>query len=97
MPRNSSITRKLRISIIVIVCIGGFVSYLLITKRSAQAEVGDAIVEISVPEFSGNRLVGQAVFTKNCAACHGLDAVGSAGNGPPLIHKIYEPSHQSYD
>ncbi len=35
---------------------------------------------------------GAALFGKNCAVCHGARAAGS-DKGPPLVHKIYEPSH----
>lgn len=35
---------------------------------------------------------GTTLFAKNCAGCHGAGAVGS-DKGPPLVHKIYEPSH----
>jgi len=35
---------------------------------------------------------GRLAFNANCATCHGRDALGGPG-GPPLIHKIYEPSH----
>ena len=38
---------------------------------------------------------GQASFSENCAACHGPDASGLDGAGPPLVHKIYEPSHHA--
>jgi len=37
---------------------------------------------------------GAALFAMNCAACHGSDAAGS-DKGPPLVHKIYEPSHHN--
>jgi mono/diheme cytochrome c family protein len=33
------------------------------------------------------------LFTANCALCHGTNADGREGKGPPLIHKIYEPGH----
>ncbi len=33
------------------------------------------------------------MFETKCAACHGVNAVGQNGVAPPLIHKIYEPSH----
>lgn len=32
------------------------------------------------------------LFERNCAECHGENAAGSE-NGPPLVHKIYEPGH----
>jgi cytochrome c len=35
---------------------------------------------------------GEAKFNANCARCHGEQAIGTA-QGPPLVHKIYEPSH----
>lgn len=37
---------------------------------------------------------GEAVFNVNCAKCHGLMGVGT-DNGPPLVHKIYEPNHHA--
>jgi mono/diheme cytochrome c family protein len=35
---------------------------------------------------------GEAKFKANCARCHGERGVGTQ-QGPPLVHKIYEPSH----
>jgi mono/diheme cytochrome c family protein len=35
---------------------------------------------------------GQAKFAAHCARCHGDGGVGTA-QGPPLVHKIYEPNH----
>ena len=35
---------------------------------------------------------GEAKFNANCARCHGERAAGTA-QGPPLVHKIYEPNH----
>ena len=37
---------------------------------------------------------GEELFGMNCAACHGVGAVGTA-LGPPLVHQIYEPGHHS--
>lgn len=36
--------------------------------------------------------VGKAIFESKCAECHGRKANGT-DKGPPLVHKIYEPSH----
>lgn len=36
---------------------------------------------------------GQIAFEKYCATCHGRNGAGGTGNGPPLIHPIYEPGH----
>ena len=50
--------------------------------------------EIVVPKLSSAAQMGQITFNEKCAACHGEKAAGSE-NGPPLIHKIYEPSHHA--
>ncbi len=54
---------------------------------------GGPIVEVTVPELSGQALIGERAFTAKCAACHGKNAAGQDGVAPPLVHKIYEPSH----
>lgn len=36
--------------------------------------------------------VGENKFNTHCAACHGQRGTGT-DQGPPLVHKIYEPSH----
>lgn len=35
---------------------------------------------------------GEALFNANCASCHGERGVGTS-QGPPFVHKIYEPNH----
>jgi hypothetical protein len=53
-----------------------------------------AIVSIELPdELSKVAQIGKLAFQSNCLACHGENAVGQKGVAPPLIHKIYEPSH----
>ena len=55
---------------------------------------GDA-VEVKLPaSFSQQALAGQLVFEENCQVCHGVNGSGT-DTGPPLVHKIYEPSHHS--
>jgi mono/diheme cytochrome c family protein len=34
----------------------------------------------------------EAKFNANCSVCHGPRATGTQ-QGPPLVHKIYEPNH----
>ena len=39
---------------------------------------------------------GKQLFDQHCAACHGVDLKGNEKGdkkGPPLRHKVYEPSH----
>ena len=35
---------------------------------------------------------GKPLFAEKCAQCHGPDLRGT-DKGPPMLHKIYEPSH----
>ena len=55
---------------------------------------GTQIAGIKVPALSKAAAAGEAVFEAKCAACHGRHAAGSE-SGPPLVHKIYEPSHHA--
>ena len=55
---------------------------------------GDAMVAVLVPaSFSEQEQMGQRAFDAACASCHGTNAKGRQGIAPPLVHKIYEPSH----
>jgi len=60
---------------------------------SVEAPKGRAIVEVTVPELQGKSELGQVAYVTKCASCHGENAVGQVGVAPPLVHKIYEPSH----
>ncbi|KAJ56792.1 MAG: cytochrome c [Pelagimonas sp.] len=62
--------------------------------NSAPPE-GSAMVAIQMPPIDGNAAIGQRIFENACVACHGINAVGVEGSGPPLIHVIYEPSHHA--
>ncbi|MEP2030613.1 MAG: cytochrome c [Paracoccaceae bacterium] len=64
----------------------------------AQVPVGPTttVVEIIVPDtLSANARVGKVVFEAKCVDCHGFNAIGKADVAPPLVHKIYEPSHHA--
>ena len=49
---------------------------------------------LMLPDLSPEQQTGRALFDANCTACHGQNALGS-DRGPPLLHRIYEPSHHS--
>ncbi len=66
--------------------------YALSGDSSEPAPTGsEAIV---VPVLTTEQETGRILFDANCAACHGSNASGS-DQGPPLVHRIYEPSHHS--
>lgn len=64
------------------------------STRVSHLKAGAPIVSVKVPaDLSADAKSGATVFAENCASCHGADGAGLNGVAPPLIHKIYEPSH----
>lgn len=55
---------------------------------------GAPMVSVMLPNtLSPAATIGKRAFDVVCADCHGENAAGKMGFAPPLIHKIYEPSH----
>ncbi|MEH6627851.1 MAG: cytochrome c [Motiliproteus sp.] len=44
--------------------------------------------------FVGDKNQGLQLYSNSCAGCHGLMMNGTK-QGPPLNHKVYEPSHHA--
>jgi len=53
---------------------------------------GESTPKSALPQVPAELQAGEAKFKANCSACHGPTAMGT-GQGPPLVHKIYEPNH----
>ncbi len=49
---------------------------------------------VSVPALSEPAVAGQQAFNTTCVLCHGVNAAGT-NQGPPLVHRIYEPGHHA--
>ncbi|WP_375173671.1 c-type cytochrome [Pseudooceanicola sp.] len=88
---------KTLIAALGVAALAGAAYYLTRPPQMTQAEApaeGDALVTITQPEtLSPEALMGSRAFDATCASCHGDNATGKMGFGPPLVHKIYEPSH----
>lgn len=57
---------------------------------------GKALAAVSLPtKLSPAASLGKVAFEAKCASCHGENAAGQDGMAPPLVHKIYEPSHHA--
>jgi mono/diheme cytochrome c family protein len=62
--------------------------------NTTQTASGDPIVNVQLPtSLSTEAALGEKFFNVKCSVCHGVNAEGINGTAPPLIHKIYEPSH----
>ena len=68
--------------------------FLLFYGLAAQAQGWQ--VPQPTPGLMPNPAQGKKLYGQYCAACHGADLLGvdkGEKKGPPLLHKIYEPSH----
>jgi len=60
-------------------------------EPSGSGSMAQVSAQSELPtEFKG----GETKFNTFCAPCHGAQGTGT-GQGPPLVHKIYEPSHHA--
>jgi mono/diheme cytochrome c family protein len=67
----------------------GLCACVLATPACSQGETAPKNSAAPVPaEYQA----GEAKFKANCAGCHGAAGVGTS-QGPPLVHKVYEPNH----
>ncbi|GGK54813.1 c-type cytochrome [Salinarimonas ramus] len=87
-PRDQSGGRGGALLLGVIVALGAAALFWFRPVPSAT------VVDVAVPALSAQAERGAAAFAANCTACHGANAAGSE-SGPPLVHRIYEPSHHA--
>ncbi|MEI4194735.1 c-type cytochrome [Roseovarius sp. E0-M6] len=92
--------RTLMVGVVAALAAGAAVFFTQIGGESPTAgngtvpAQGAAMVEVTLPDaLSQQARMGKQAFDAVCAECHGTNAAGKTGSGPPLIHKIYEPSH----
>jgi len=75
-----------------ICCLVVLVCVVAATPACSQDEsVPKAAVNVAAP---AELQAGEAKFKANCSACHGVGGIGT-NQGPPLVHKIYEPNHHA--
>lgn len=64
------------------------------SQTSAPPATGAPIVQVVLPrDLSPQAQMGKTAFDAICAACHGTNAAGRQGMGPPFVHPIYRPGH----
>lgn len=60
-----------------------------------EPQAASAMVEVKVPDLAGLAAEGARAYGAFCASCHGENAAGREGMGPPLVHVIYETGHHA--
>lgn len=71
-----------------------FLSALAAVLLSAGMPASAQQFEIPQPSpgLMPNASAGAPLYAERCAGCHGSDLKGTH-QGPPMLHKVYEPSH----
>lgn len=59
---------------------------------AALFSVAGCAGQTPVASTGGDAVAGGRTYDKSCAVCHGPGATGT-DQGPPLVDRIYEPSH----
>lgn len=72
--------------------LAGGMLLLLAVGQTALAE--NPRIPVPSPGLVPDPGTGKALYSRSCATCHGADLNGS-DQGPPLLHRIYEPSHHA--
>ena len=80
-----------------IIVAASFLIFLQNEKVTAtELKVGEPIASVLVPDqISELGLLGKNIFELKYQPGHGINAAGHHEMGPPLVHKIYEPSNHS--
>lgn len=71
---------------------GWLVLRILALVAATAMAAGQATGKEPAPSLPDGLRAGEGKFNANCARCHGERAAGTQ-QGPPLVHKIYEPNH----
>lgn len=87
--------RTVLMSIVVMVAVLLGLRFYLAGGREPAMASGAPIVNVSVPALAGTAQEGKVLFDANCATCHGANASGRDGYGPPLVHPYYRPNHHA--
>ena len=79
--------------IVPLLVIGGLILgvFLLFSGGGKKQSAG---IDVKMPALSTAAASGRDIFKINCSQCHGTSAGGTT-QGPPLIHKYYEPNHHA--
>lgn len=80
------------ISLIVAAIIVGLLVFNPIVNENSAMN-GTPIAQVTVPALDPLAIEGETLFNSYCAKCHGVNAAGNDGAGPPLVHVLYVAGH----
>ncbi|MBI3024346.1 MAG: cytochrome c [Candidatus Tectomicrobia bacterium] len=72
----------------------GFGAAVYLSRRDPPPGLKAAARETAGDSTPAALTQGEALFERNCMACHGPEGGGSR-QGPPLVHRIYAPGHHA--
>ncbi len=84
--------------LVILIGIGGLARWLNLGPDEQVAQAPDEPATSARKHPGAGDLVFQrsgrkVAFEAKCSVCHGINAVGQRDIAPPLVHRIYEPSH----
>jgi len=90
------------IAVVTVILVAGLayaiwpVEFPNVQRTLGTSVAGGAMADVALPDaLKQNAQIGKRAFEASCASCHGTNAAGHDGVAPPLVHKIYEPSHHA--
>lgn len=78
-----------KLAVLSVLALGGITLVMSSFRTPLPTSLTRAVV---LPNLTEAERIGLGYFTVHCQACHGENGRGTRV-GPPLVHKIYEPSH----
>ena len=91
----SNTSRTVVITLVALLAAGAYWLSRPAPKQGMSSESDSGSTQttaVTMPVLSAEEAAGKVKYSMLCAQCHGANAGGTM-QGPPLIHKIYEPSH----
>jgi len=76
-----------------VLLVGALMTFALFVMMRGQGR-NATLARVKIPALSIEAQIGRKAFEVSCLKCHGKNGAGT-DQGPPLIHKIYEPNHHS--
>ena len=72
-----------------------FIPFILLSAcDGGPGEIDSNPLHLPPEGFVGDSVIGKEQYVLNCQSCHGTNGFGT-NQGPPLVNKVYNPSHHA--